>query len=48
MAEVKRGRLACNFLPQADHLDGGDGGLKALVSGLDAGAVEGLLEMFRR
>ena len=29
---------------QADHLDGRDGGFKALVSGLDAGAVERLLQ----
>jgi len=27
-----------------DHLDGGDGGLEALVASFEAGAVEGLLE----
>ena len=29
---------------ERDHLDGRDGGFKALVAGLDAGAVEGLLQ----
>src|SRR5271169_1713844 len=34
------------FAGEADHLDGGCAGLKALVSALDAGTVEGLLEGF--
>jgi hypothetical protein len=34
------------FAAQADHLDGRHGGLEALVAGLDAGAVERLLQGF--
>src|SRR5271154_243845 len=34
----------CEFALDGDHLDGGDGGLVALVAGFEAGAVEGLLK----
>ena len=43
---VKRDRLAAIFAAQAHHFNGGGGGLKALVAGLDAGAVQRLLQSF--
>ena len=46
VAGVKRGPPSAQLAAQADHLDGRGGGLKALVAGLDAGAVERLLQRF--
>ena len=43
---VKRDRLAAILSAQAHHLNGGRGGLKALVAGLDARAVQRLLQSF--
>ena len=43
---VKLDRRCYKFAAQAHHLDGGHGGLKSLVSRLDAGAVQRLLQRF--
>src|SRR6266702_4231664 len=44
MKTAARSSWSGQFALDGDHLDGGDGGLEAFVSGFEAGAVEGLLE----